>query len=110
MVAMARAMAQDTPVYLLDEPTAHLDMGNRARIRGVLRHMAETGRAVLFSAHDPNEASLVADRVVILAGGGVAASGTPREVIREEILTRVYGTALGVVELRGRPMVVPLPG
>ncbi len=89
-VHIARAHAQDTPVVLLDEPTASLDLAHQLRVLGVLRRLCDGGRAILVALHDLNMAARFADRIVALHAGRVAAEGPPGEVLREELLAEVF--------------------
>jgi len=68
-------------MVLLDEPTAHLDLGNKVKGLRVIRELSASGRAVFLLTHDPNEASIVADTVVILDEGRILDLGTPNDVI-----------------------------
>ena len=105
LVFIARALVQEPQVLILDEPTAHLDIGNKARALGVIRAAADSGKTVIFSTHDPNEASLVADNVEILNGGEIIRRGTPSEVLTEDILRSVYGVEVMVREINNKPIV-----
>ncbi len=112
-VLLARALAQEPEVLLLDEPTTHLDLRHQVGIYDVVRMLArERGVAVLSVLHDLNLAALYCDRLVLLARGRVACEGRPAEVLTEAVLTAAYGTAVfvGRMEATGTPVVVPLPG
>ena len=111
-VVVARALAQGTRVLLADEPTAHLDLRHAVAIFRLLRALAaERGLAVLVVTHDVNLAALFGDRLVLLCGGRVLAEGTPREVLRADLLAEAFGTPVHV-ETRpdGTPFVVPAAG
>lgn len=99
-------------MLVLDEPTAALDLGNAARVLGVLRALAATGRTVVMTTHHPDQALRDADRAVLLQDGRVIAHGPPREVLTAERLTAVYRTpvAVGALALADRslPVCVPL--
>jgi len=90
-VLLARALCQDTPVLLLDEPTSHLDPGHALRLAALLRALAAEGRAVACVLHDLPLALRACDRAILLAGGGVAAVGPAEEVLAPEPLARVFG-------------------
>jgi iron complex transport system ATP-binding protein len=90
-VLIARALAQDTPVLLLDEPTAHLDVVQRLRTVRLLRSIArEAGRAVLYSTHDLENAMAHADTIA-LTDGGTLWSGPPGEAIASQRLVSALG-------------------
>ena len=101
LALIARALAQQPRLLVMDEPTASLDFGNQVRVMERIAALARSGIAVLFSSHNPDHALLVADRVLLLAEGGALALGEPRAVIRPEALERLYGVKVEVVELPG---------
>ena len=104
---LARALAQDAPLLLLDEPAAHLDPGHRFAVHTLLRRLArEHNRAVLCVSHDLNLAAEFSDRMLILSRGTVRATGSPEVVLTEEILQDVFRcSALRVTKnpFTGRP-------
>jgi len=104
LVQIARALAQDAPVLLLDEPTAHLDLAHRALVLGCLRELAGAGRAVLVVSHDLAAAGY-ANRVALLADGRILAAGAPSEVIRPDLLRSAFGVEAEVLETPAGPHV-----
>ncbi|GAC1377610.1 MAG: ABC transporter ATP-binding protein [Hymenobacter sp.] len=81
-VLLARALAQDTPVVLLDEPTAHLDLPNRVALMRLLHRLARTtGKAILLSTHELDLALQAADRVWLLPANGELHTGTPEDLV-----------------------------
>jgi iron complex transport system ATP-binding protein len=92
-VLLARALAQDTPLLLLDEPTAHLDARHQVEATRLLRELAADGRTMLVAVHDLNLAGVLAHRAILIADGGIAAEGAVREVLESERLDEVYGVA-----------------
>jgi iron complex transport system ATP-binding protein len=95
LVLVARAIAQQTPVLMLDEPTSHLDFRNQQMVLSKVRTIArEKNLTALCTLHDPNLTLLYADHVIILQDGCVLAEGTPDHVITEERLAEVYGIAV----------------
>ena len=81
-VLLARALAQDTPVVLLDEPTAHLDLPNRVALMRLLHRLArQTGKAILLSTHELDLALQAADRIWLLPAEGVLRAGTPEDLV-----------------------------
>ena len=105
LIMIGRALAQEPDVILIDEPTAHLDLGNKVKVLKVIRELSTSGRTVLFSTHDPNEASMVADAVVVLDEGRVLDTGIPGDVITKDILQTIYKTDVNLVEVDGKPVV-----
>jgi iron complex transport system ATP-binding protein len=108
---IARALAQQPRALILDEPTASLDVGHEMTILELLRASADSGMTVLLITHGLDMAARFADRMLLLSEGVVAAEGTPQEVMREDILRRVYDWPLAVHldPETGTPRVTPLP-
>ena len=96
-VVVARALAQGTRVLLADEPTAHLDLRHAVAVFALLRELRDArGLAVVVVTHDLNLAAAHCDRLVLLSRGAVAAEGTPREVLRPDLLADAFGTPVWV--------------
>lgn len=111
-VLLARALCQSTPIILLDEPTAHLDLQYQVSLLELVRGLVRAEKlAVLIALHDLNLAARVAERIALMADGRIAALGTPRQVLTSELISRVYGLPVEVVEhpLSGGPLVLPKP-
>ena len=96
LVMVARALAQDAPILLLDEPTAHLDLAHRVQVLGLARELAREGRAVLAVSHDLSLLARFCDRLAVLAGGSVA-TGPPAELLRPERLRAAFGVDADVI-------------
>lgn len=112
-VMVARALAQEPSVLLLDEPTANLDIAHQIRILALLRSLSHGCRmAVAVVTHDLNLAAEFADRVVLLADGQVRGCGTPREILTPERLELVFGTPVLVDAnpVTGAPRITVLAG
>nr|WP_267624479.1 ATP-binding cassette domain-containing protein [Halobium salinum] len=90
-VLLARAVAQDAPVLLLDEPTASLDINHQVRTLELVRELVGEGRTVVAAIHDLNLAAHYCDGLLLLADGACVASGTPERVLRESTLERAFG-------------------
>ncbi len=97
-VIMARALAQSPEVLLLDEPTSHLDLGHQRIVMEYARGLARKGMAVVAVLHDLNTAALYCDHLVILFRGQVFAQGAPHSVLNGDIIERVYGVSVEVVQ------------
>jgi iron complex transport system ATP-binding protein len=96
-VLLARALAQDCPALLLDEPTAHLDLHHQVALLELVHKLAyEQNLAVLIAMHDLNHAAMYADRVALLVGGSVGAIGTPSEVLTADLLQNAYQVPLEI--------------
>jgi iron complex transport system ATP-binding protein len=108
LVLIARALAQDAPILVMDEPTASLDFGNQTMVLARIRALAGEGYGVVLSTHDPDHALLVAHRVAIIADGGLRAVGPAREVVTAEVLSAIYRTEVYVEDTpSGRRVCVP---
>ena len=106
LALVARALAQQAPIMLLDEPTAHLDFKNQYGVLDLIaRVCAERGLTVLVALHDPNLAEFFGDRIVMLADGRVRREGTPEEVLSEEILSGLYDSPVGVARIGDRRLI-----
>jgi ABC-2 type transport system ATP-binding protein len=80
-LALALAFVGDPPVFVLDEPTSGLDPQMRREVQDHIRTMKDAGRAVLLATHDMDEAERLCDRLAVIAGGRIIATGTPRDLI-----------------------------
>ena len=109
-VSLARVLAQQTPVVLLDEPTAALDLRHQEDVMALARGVARQGRAVVVVLHDLTLAAAWADRIVFVHEGRLAASGSPAEVLTRDRVAQVYGIDVHVLTDTpdGHPIVVPL--
>jgi len=90
-VMIARALAQDTPVILLDEPTAHLDIPNRIDITHLLRRLAkETKKTIIMSTHELDLALQVADKIWLMTAENVTYSGTPEDLVLNDVFGKAF--------------------
>lgn len=97
-VSMTRVLAQRTPVIMLDEPTAALDIQYQERLMQVVRQRVCQNVGAVVVLHDLGLAAAYADRMVVLADGKLVAQGTPREVLTADMLSEVYNTPVHIVE------------
>ena len=105
---LAMALAQETAVLLLDEPTVHLDPGHQLATLELLGELAARRQlAVCAVLHDLNLASAFASRIVAIADGRIVREGTPLEVIHPDLVKAVFGDGLEVVARDGHPAVLP---
>ncbi|HHV51690.1 MAG TPA: ABC transporter ATP-binding protein [Clostridiales bacterium] len=98
MVMLARALAQDTHIILLDEPTASLDIGNAQNVFRICRELAAAGNCVVAVLHDLRQAAAACTRVCLLNSGSVLSSGSPKEVLTPENIKSAYGVDVQVFE------------
>ena len=111
-VRIARALAQDASALVLDEPTTYLDIAHEMSAFELLDALARRNQAILVVSHQLNLVARFAHRVVLLHDGRVAASGSPAEVMRGDVLERVYDWPLVVTRdpAVGAPALLPLRG
>jgi iron complex transport system ATP-binding protein len=109
MVMIARALAQEAPVLIMDEPTASLDFGNQARVLARIADLARGGgHAVILSTHDPDQAFALDARVILMHEGAIVAEGAPERVLTGERLSEVYGVTVAVERTEtGRAVCAP---
>lgn len=106
-VWIAMALAQGSKVLLLDEPTTYLDVRYQLDILRLVRRLNEEfGMTVVMVLHDINQALRYSDEVVALVGGQVAAQGDPCDVVTPALIEEVFGVALEVTDVGGRPFVL----
>ena len=99
LVLIARALAQDAPVLMLDEPTANLDFGNQLMVLKQAKALTAEGYTVIQTTHHPEQSYLFSDRILALQKGRVVACGTPAEVLTEETIKTLYQVNVDVVSL-----------
>ncbi|MEM9464871.1 MAG: ABC transporter ATP-binding protein [Actinomycetota bacterium] len=107
---IAMALAQDTPLMLLDEPTTYLDISHQVDVLELLKQLNENeGRTIVMVLHDLNLACRYATHLVAMADGGIVAEGSPVDVITPEIVERVFGLPTVVIDdpVTGSPLCVP---
>jgi ABC-type cobalamin/Fe3+-siderophores transport system ATPase subunit len=105
-VFIGRCLVQQPAVLLLDEPDTYLDLRYQVELGRLIRRLAkEQGIGLLWASHDLNQAAF-ADRLILLRDGAIAAEGLPREVLRADLLSDVYGVALDCIERDGQPPIV----
>jgi iron complex transport system ATP-binding protein len=110
-VSLARVLAQEAPLLLLDEPTASLDLRHQQLVMEVARDLAARGAMVVVVLHDLNLAASYADRIALLHEGRLVADGPPWQTLAESLLTEVFACPIAVTAhpVRGCPLVISLP-
>ena len=103
LVQLHEAREAGEGLLVLDEPAAHLDLGHQEHLLGCMRACTRRGLTVFTVLHDLNHAARVADRVVLLEQGEVAAVGNPSEVFQSDLLTRVFGVRVEAISRPGHP-------
>ncbi|MGD9783281.1 MAG: ABC transporter ATP-binding protein [Hyphomicrobiaceae bacterium] len=111
LALIARALAQETRLIVMDEPTASLDFGNQVKVLREAKRLAARGLGVVLSTHDPDHALATASRVLLLHEGGLVADGPPRDVLTPERLNIVYGVKVTIETLsEGSTVCAPFYG
>ena len=103
MVLVARALAQQAELLVMDEPTANLDYHNQVKILTAIKYLAEQGLAILMTSHYPDHAFLACSKVALMKGGHVVAWGDPDDVVTSESLTDLYDTPVSVTRAEVAP-------
>jgi iron complex transport system ATP-binding protein len=111
LVYIARALAQESPVILLDEPVSHLDIRHAVQVMDLLHARAAQGTTVIAALHDINMASDYCDAIIALQDGSLFAQGPPREVVRFETIEALFSTVCVVFDnpMTHHPYTFPVP-
>lgn len=102
LLVVARALAEQASFLLLDEPTSHLDLGNKKWLITCLQNLRENGTTILLTSHEPEVVATLADQMVLMRGGQVLRSGLLDEVWQTDLLSETYGIPLRVWKFDGR--------
>lgn len=108
MVLLARAIAQEVNVFIMDEPVAGLDYGNQIRLLELINELSAQGYTFLKTTHYPDHALLVSSRVVVMNGGKIIANGTPHEVITKDMIQDVYSISADIIMHDSHKRCVPI--
>lgn len=104
LVLMARALVQNAKIWILDEPVASLDFGNRIMVQEQLKKLSGEGFTILMSTHDPEQSYIYADKIVAMKDGRVLVADSPQKVITNEIIRQLYGVNVDVESLKNDTM------
>jgi iron complex transport system ATP-binding protein len=99
LVLIARALVQQTRILIMDEPTANLDFGNQILVLTQIRSLAREGYTIIQSTHNPEQTFMFSDCVLALYNGKVLASGSPADIVTEELIRKLYGVDIRVQSL-----------
>jgi iron complex transport system ATP-binding protein len=99
LVLIARALAQDAPVLLLDEPTANLDYGNQVLVLEQTKKLAQEGYTVIQTTHHPEQSYLFSDRILALQNGRIVVNGKPADALTSEMMKQLYNVSVNVISL-----------
>ncbi len=106
LALVARALAQSPQILLLDEPTSHLDLANKKRVLEIMRALADQQMTVVYTTHDPESASAIADNVILMREGRVLRHGPLGDIFNAANLSETYGTLLDVAEVDGQKVIL----
>lgn len=107
LVLIARALAQESRILLMDEPTSNLDFGNQTAVLECIRSLSQDGYTVLFSTHNPQHALQYADTVLALQNGTVAAFGAAEQVLTPSLLQSLYGVTAHLADTEYGRVILP---
>lgn len=109
LVLIARALVQNAPILMLDEPTANLDFGNQLLVLEQARNLAREGYTVIQTTHHPEQSYMFSDRILAIQNGRVLTEGKPQEVLTRETIHSLYGVDVDVVSLYGDTARICIP-
>ncbi len=109
LVLLARAIAQNARIIIMDEPTANLDYGNQIKMLTCMRELAEEGYLIIQSTHNPEQAYLFSHRILAMCDGRILADGTPQQIMTTEMMCKLYRTPLVVKSLEDDAVRVCMP-
>ncbi len=108
-VWIAMAIAQDTKILFLDEPTTYLDIRYQLQILKLVRTLNEEhGMTIIMVLHDINQSLYYSDEIIAMKNGKICSQGEPRKIITSELIQEVYGIDLQISDLHGKPFVLPV--
>ncbi len=106
LAVVARALAQQPRILLMDEPAAHLDLSNQGRLLSIMRKLVAGGTTLILTTHDPNLAAAVADFSVLMRGGQILDAGPSGSILTNENLSATYCVPVQVYEIDGRRIIL----
>jgi len=99
LVMLARALTQNAPILMLDEPTANLDFGNQLRVLEQMKALSKEGYTIVQTTHHPEQSYMFSDRILAVQDGRILHSGSPKEVLTKENMQRLYAVDVDVLSL-----------
>lgn len=99
LALIARAIAQQAKILVMDEPSASLDYGNKLRVMEMVKKLTSDGYTVIQSTHDPDQAYLYSDQILALYDGKILADGTPRDTISSDLISKLYNVDVQVCSM-----------
>ena len=109
LALIARAIAQQAKILVMDEPSASLDYGNKLRVMETVKSLTADDYTIIQSTHDPDQAYLYSDQILALYDGKILACGTPRDTISSELISQLYRVDVQVCSMHGDDVRVCIP-
>ena len=109
MVLIARALAQNSPLLVMDEPTASLDFGNSIRVMEMVKSLVDQGYGIVLSTHNPDLALRYGTHALVLDEGRVGSFGPPEQAVTPQLLTKIYGADVEILPVSGCDQLVCVP-
>lgn len=106
LVLVARSLAQEPRILLLDEPMSNLDLANKIRLIEVLKSLKKDGVTILFTSHEPEVAAAISNYLILMGSNNTIEHGTADQVLTSEALSRIYGIAVKVSDYEGKKIVI----
>lgn len=102
LISLTRALVQDTPIILLDEPMSALDLQNQSFMLNLIKELAGAGKTIIFSTHDPNHALMLNCNVMLLKNGSIVSEGTADNCLSNEHIQEIYGDKVEIISYENR--------
>jgi len=106
LVLVARSLAQEPRILLLDEPMSNLDLANKIRLTGVLQSLKKDGVTILLTSHEPEVAAAISDYLILMGSDNNIEHGMANKVLSSESLSRIYGIPVKVADYEGKKIVI----
>lgn len=105
LVLLARTLAQQPKLILMDEPTAHLDLGNKKRLLDIIQSLTTEGVSIVLTTHEPDFAAAIASDLILMSAGRVIEAGPLKKVFTSESISNLYNSPVKVVDLDGQKLI-----
>jgi len=106
LVLVARSLAQEPKILLLDEPMSNLDLANKIRLIAVLNSLKNEGVTILFTSHEPEVAASISNYIILMGSDNNIVHGTTNKILTSESLSRIYGVNVKVADYDGNKIVI----
>lgn len=106
MVILARAMAQESGILLMDEPSSHLDLANKYRLMRIIHELQKNGCTILLTSHEPDFALAVGENAILMKNGNILFSGSMQEAATDHIFSSLYGILIKIRSVDGKKQVI----